>query len=108
MARRMSLPSSVVTSRSLPIRNLRANGLKATKATPSSRQACSPATSGLRVHSEYSVCSVVMGCTACARRSVAADTSLRPIVRSLYFCVCVSVANQRSTWLSHDAEVGVK
>jgi hypothetical protein len=30
------------------------------------------------------------------------------VPRRMYFCVCVSVANQRSTWLSHDAEVGVK
>ena len=43
----------------------------------------STAISGLRVQSEYSVCSAAMGCTACARRSVPADTSDRPMLRIL-------------------------
>ena len=47
---------SADTSRSVPVRKPRASGLKATKAAPSSRQASSTAISGLRVHSEYSVC----------------------------------------------------
>ena len=48
-----------------------------------SRQACSTAISGLRVHSEYSVCTALMGCTAWARRKVAAETSLKPRARTL-------------------------
>ena len=43
----------------------------------------STATSGLRVQSEYSVCTAAIGCTAWALRMVAADTSHRPMVFSL-------------------------
>ncbi len=35
--------------------------------------------SGSRVHSEYSLCTAAIGCTAWARRSVAGETSQRPI-----------------------------
>ena len=30
------------------------------------------------LNGEYSICTAAIGCTACARRSVAADTSDRP------------------------------
>lgn len=62
----------------LPQRKPLAKGLKATKATSSSRQAFSTAISALRVHSEYSVCNAATGCTTWALRSVSADTSDRP------------------------------
>ena len=61
----------------------RASGLKATKVAPVSRQASSTAISGLRVQSEYSVCIAAMGCSACALRSVAAETSDRPRLSTL-------------------------
>ena len=83
MVRRRSRSARLVTSRSAPPRKPRASGLKATKAAPISRQASSTAISGLRVHSEYSVCTAAIGCTAWARRSVAADTSDRPSARTL-------------------------
>ena len=57
----------------------RATGEKATKATPSSRQACNIPSSGARVHSEYSDCMAAIGWTACARRSVSGAISDRPI-----------------------------
>ena len=68
------------------LRKPRATGLKATKAAPMSWQACSTAISGLRVHSEYSVCTAAIGCTACAFFSVEAETSLRPRARTLPAC----------------------
>ncbi len=83
MPRRMSLASSVDTSRSAPVRKARAVGLKATSAAPMSRQACSTPISTLRLHSEYSDCTATIGCTAWARLSVAADTSDRPSARTL-------------------------
>ena len=66
----MSLASSVrhIGRHRLPQRKPRATGLKATKAAPMSRQASSTAISGLRVHSEYSVCTAAIGCTAWALR----------------------------------------
>ena len=42
-------------------RKPRASGLKATKPAPSSRQASSSTSSGLRVHSEYSDCTAAIG-----------------------------------------------
>jgi formylglycine-generating enzyme required for sulfatase activity len=46
---------------------------------PSSSQASKmPFVSGSRVHIEYSFCSALTGCTACARRTVAAPGSDRP------------------------------
>ena len=83
IASRMSFGGSPETSRSSPVRKPRASGLNATNAMPSSRQVSSTATSALRVQSEYSVCTAASGCTACARRIVAADTSLMPIARTL-------------------------
>ena len=38
---------------------------------PSSSHAASTSSSGRRHHSEYSLCTAVTGCTACARRIVA-------------------------------------
>ena len=46
------------------------------------RSAGSPS-SGSRVHSEYSVCSAAIGCTACARRIVVGAASDRPRKRTL-------------------------
>ncbi|MCY1377290.1 hypothetical protein D9M69_648540 [compost metagenome] len=71
--------ASKLLTLSSPHRKPRPTGLKATKAMPNSRQVSSTAISGLRVHREYSVCTAVMGCTACARRKVGADTSERPM-----------------------------
>ena len=81
IVRRKSLASSEATSRRAPVRNPRASGLKATKVAPRLRQASITAISGLRVHNEYSLCTAAIGCTACARRSVSADTSDRPMAR---------------------------
>ncbi len=50
---------------------------------PSSLQASSTAISASRVHSEYSLCSAVIGWTACALRSVEAETSEMPMVLTL-------------------------
>jgi len=83
MFRRMSFGGSADTSRSSPVRKPRASGLNATNVMPSSRQVSRTATSALRVHNEYSVCTAASGCTACARRMVAAETSLMPIARTL-------------------------
>ena len=80
-------------------RKPRASGLKATKAAPISRQVSSTAISGLRVHSEYSVCTAAIGCTACARRKVAADTSDRPSARTL-------PARTRSAIAPTDSSIG--
>ena len=81
--RRMSFGGSVETSRSPPVRKPRASGLKATNVMPSSRQVSRTATSALRVHSEYSVCTAVIGWTRAPCAIVVADTSLRPIVLTL-------------------------
>ena len=50
---------------------------------PSSRQVSRISSSGSRVQSEYSDWSAEIGCTACARRIVAADASDRPRWRTL-------------------------
>ena len=50
---------------------------------PSSRTVGRISSSGSRVHSEYSVCSAVIGCTACARRIVAGAASDSPRWRTL-------------------------
>ena len=50
---------------------------------PSSRTVGSTASSGSRVHSEYSVCSAEIGCTACARRIVSGEASESPRWRTL-------------------------
>src|SRR4028118_1452239 len=51
---------------------------------PSSAQvARTPSTSGSRLHSEYSVCTALTGCTACARRIVPGAASEMPAARAL-------------------------
>jgi hypothetical protein len=50
---------------------------------PCSRSSGSSSASGSRVHSEYSVCSAVTGCTAWARRIVSGAASGRPMCRIL-------------------------
>ncbi len=79
----MSRGSNRSTSGGASVRKPRATGLKATKPTPSSAQASSTATSGLRVHSEYSDCTAAIGWTAFARRRVSAETSDRPMARTI-------------------------
>ena len=67
----------------LPARKPRAVGEKATSAAPSSAAASSTPSSTLRDQGEYSFCTAAIGWTACALRSVAAETSLSPIARTL-------------------------
>ena len=50
---------------------------------PSSRSSGSTSASWSRVHSEYSDCSAVIGCTAWARRMVATHASDSPMWRTL-------------------------
>ena len=50
---------------------------------PSSRSTGRISLSTCRVHSEYSVCSAVIGCTAWARRMVSVEASLSPRKRTL-------------------------
>ena len=50
---------------------------------PSSRHVGRISASTSRVHNEYSVCSAVIGCVACARRIVSGAASLRPMWRTL-------------------------
>src|SRR5712664_151113 len=52
-----------------PVRNPRPSGLYATNPMPSSRTVGRISSSTSRLHSEYSVCRAVIGCTACARRT---------------------------------------
>ena len=75
---RKSLESNVVVSSIFPVRKPLPNGLKGTKPIPSSWSVGRISCSGSRHHSEYSLCSAVTGCTACARRIVAAPASERP------------------------------
>ena len=51
------------------------SGLNGTNPMPSSPQVGRTSASGSRVHSEYSLCTAVTGCTAWARRMVAAPAS---------------------------------
>ena len=74
----------VVGRRERPVRKPRPSGEYATKPIPSSRTVSSTSlSSGSRDHSEYSLCSAVTGCTACARRIVSGDASDRPMCRTL-------------------------
>ena len=57
--------------------------LNGTNATPSSAHVASSNFSTSRVHSEYSDCTAVIWCTACARRNVSLLTSDRPRARTL-------------------------
>src|SRR3954467_6817513 len=50
---------------------------------PSSRSSGRISASTSRVHSEYSVCRALTGCTACARRMVSGLASDRPMCRIL-------------------------
>src|ERR1017187_2604936 len=74
---RKSLASSALTS-TVPVRKPRPSGEYATRPTFSSRRASSTVVSGSRAHSEYSLCTAVIGCTAQARRSRSLSTSERP------------------------------
>ena len=67
----------------LPVRKPWPSGEYGTKPMPSSRSSGSTSSSGSRVHSEYSDCSAVIGCTAWARRIVSAPASDRPMWRIL-------------------------
>ena len=71
--------------RSSPARSKcpRPSGLYGTKPMPSSRQVERISPSGSRVHSEYSLCSAVIGYVACARRIVFAPASERPDIADL-------------------------
>ncbi len=95
------MASSVDTSRSVPVRKPRAVGLKATSAAPISWQACSTPISTLRLQSEYSDCTAAIGCTACARFSVAADTSDRPSARTLPCATSRAIAPTLSSMGTH-------
>ncbi|KAG1530533.1 hypothetical protein G6F50_017253 [Rhizopus delemar] len=75
---RKSLASKVGSALIAPVRKPRPNGLNGTKPMPSSCRVGSSSRSGSRHHSEYSLCTAVTGCTACARRTVAALASDRP------------------------------
>ena len=59
------------------------SGEYGTKPMPSSRNSGSTSGSWSRVHSEYSDCSAVIGCTACARRIVSTHASDSPMWRTL-------------------------
>ena len=78
MLLRISELSKVVFSSILPVRNPLPSGLNGTKPIPSSSSVGSTSSSGLSLHSEYSLCSAVTGWTACARRIVCTPASERP------------------------------
>ena len=82
MPRRMSRGANWPGSSIASARKPRASGANATSVVPSSWQASSNPSSGLRLQSEYSFCTALTGCTALARRSVAAETSESPIART--------------------------
>jgi hypothetical protein len=65
------------------VKSPRPSGLYATKPTPSSRQVGRIASSTSRVKIEYSLCTALIGNTAQARRSVAAEHSESPRKRTL-------------------------
>ena len=65
-------------SGSAPVRKPRPSGLYGTKPMPSSRNVGRTSASASRDHSEYSVCSALIGCTACARRIVSGAASESP------------------------------
>lgn len=78
LARRSVLASKVELASMVPVRKPVPSGPHGTKPMPSSRQVGSTCASGSRVQMEYWFCTAVTGCTAWARRMVAADASLRP------------------------------
>src|SRR5260221_578059 len=61
-----------------PVRKPCPRGLQGTKPIPSSSHVGCTSASGSRVHREYSLWTVVTGCTACARRIVCTPASERP------------------------------
>ena len=70
--------SNVVFSSICPVRKPLPSGLNGTKPMPSSSSTGSISFSGSRHHREYSLCSAVTGCTACARRIVCTPASDSP------------------------------
>ena len=72
-ARRTSVVSSI-----LPVRNPLPERAERHEADPELFQRRQDPSSGSRHHSEYSLCSAVTGCTACARRIVCTPASERP------------------------------
>ena len=72
-----------------------------TNPMPSSRTVASTSfSSRSRVHSDHSVCSAVIGCTACALRIVAGDASEMPRWRTL-------PASTSSASAPHVSSIGV-
>lgn len=67
----------------VPVRNPLPSGLNGTKPMPRATHVGSTSGSGSRVHSEYSLCTAVTGCTAWARRMVCALASESPKQRTL-------------------------
>src|SRR2546422_6233517 len=65
---RKSELSNVVFSSIVPVRKPLPRGLNGTNPIPSSSRVGSSSSSGRLHHSEYSLCTAVTGCTACARR----------------------------------------
>ena len=86
MVARMSPAANSVAVLTVPVRKPLPSGLNGTKPMPSSAQVGRTSGSGSRVHSEYSLCTAVTGCTAWARRIVAAAASDRPKWRTLPAC----------------------
>ena len=71
MVVRMSPSVNGVEVSTVPVRKPLPSGLKGTNPMPSSASVGRTSGSGSRVHSEYSLCTAVTGCTACALRIVA-------------------------------------
>jgi hypothetical protein len=66
-----------------PVRKPRPSGLNATMPMPSSRHVGTISSSMSRLHSDHSLCSAAIGCTAAARRIVSTEASDRPRCRTL-------------------------
>ena len=90
--RRKSSAPNALAEVIAPVRKPRPSGLNGTKPMPSSRQVASTPASGSRVHSEYSLCTAAIGCTACARRIVSGLASDRPSVRTLPSLTSAAIA----------------
>ncbi|CAM5662297.1 hypothetical protein SALBM217S_05301 [Streptomyces griseoloalbus] len=76
--RKSSCVRSFEASEKAPVRKPRPSGEYGTRVTPRSRAAGTTAASMSRLNSDHSDCTAAIGCTACAARSSAAVTSLRP------------------------------
>ena len=74
----MSLAARPSVEVMVPVRKPRPSGEKGTRPTPSRRAVGSTDSSTPRVHSEYSLCTALIGCTAWARSNSSAVTSERP------------------------------